>query len=144
MPVLSGSCHCGTVRVSVQITGDPASLPLRACQCSFCRMHGAKTFADPGSSVRLDSGRSLTRYRFGKRTADFLLCPHCGAYVAAVIEHEGGHLATINAIALQIQPIASQEATAVSYDDEAVQARRKRREQRWMPIILNENNPAVE
>ena len=138
MSMLTGTCHCGSVRVQVETALRPEMIPVRACQCTFCRAHAAKTFTDPAASARLESDRPLIRYRFGKRTADFLLCPGCGVYVAALIEHQGRYLTTINAVGLQIEPLASRDATPAVYDDESAEARRQRREQRWMPTVVLE------
>jgi hypothetical protein len=80
MPNLSGSCHCGGVRVEIRTERMLPEISLRACQCGFCRRHGVKTFTDPAGLVRIESDRPLLRYRFGKGTADFLLCSRCGTY----------------------------------------------------------------
>jgi hypothetical protein len=143
MSTLTGTCHCGLVRVQVHTALEPEAIALRACQCSFCRAHAAKTFSDPAASARVESDRPLIRYRFGKRTADFLLCPGCGVYVAALIEHEGRCLTTVNAVGLQIEPLASRDAAPVVYDDEGAEARRRRREQRWMPTVVVEGSYAT-
>ena len=85
---MSGSCHCGAVRVGVRLSRSPAEIELRACQCSFCRRHGARTFADPAGHALIESASAadIRHYRFGQRTADFLICAECGVYIAAVIE----------------------------------------------------------
>ena len=139
MPQWSGSCHCGQVHVAIRTKVEPEAIVLRECQCGFCRRHGAKTFADPAGEASISGTERLTRYRFGQATADFLLCSRCGVYVAAVIEHEGRHFATINAAGLQIPLLATRSATPVSYEGEDAEARRQRRLDRWMPVVLNED-----
>jgi hypothetical protein len=138
MPNLNGSCHCGSVRVAVRTERDLSAIALRACQCGFCRRHGVKTFTDPSGLVRIESDRPLLRYRFGKSTADFLLCPRCGTYAAAVFEDCGRHLATVNVVGLQIAPLAEKAAEPVHYEDEDAEARRTRRLAVWMPAIVQE------
>src|ERR671939_662142 len=44
---LEGTCHCGNIAIVLETGQDPRSLPLRACDCSFCRKHGARTTSDP-------------------------------------------------------------------------------------------------
>src|SRR5579859_2220723 len=51
--ILRGGCHCGNLGVVLETERDPRALPLRACQCSFCRRHGAVTTADPGGLLRI-------------------------------------------------------------------------------------------
>ena len=48
MTTLRGGCHCGNLKVAFETSLDPSILQLRACQCSFCRRHGAVTTSDPG------------------------------------------------------------------------------------------------
>jgi hypothetical protein len=138
MPDLSGSCHCGGVRVEIHTERALSAISLRACQCGFCRRHGVKTFTDPAGLARIASDRSLVRYRFGKGTADFLLCPRCGTYIGAVFEDRGRHLATINVVGLQIAPLAARAAEPVHYEDEDIETRRKRRQAVWMPAVVQE------
>jgi hypothetical protein len=47
-----GSCHCGNVRWILQSSFAFSDLPMRACQCSFCRKHGAVSTSDPKGESR--------------------------------------------------------------------------------------------
>ena len=71
-----GQCHCGAIEVDYDSTMDPADTQLRECQCSFCRMHGARAVSDPAGTLRFTERRAgtLNRYRFGLNTADFIVC----------------------------------------------------------------------
>jgi hypothetical protein len=142
---IHGSCHCGAVRVSVQLSRAPEAIELRACQCSFCRRHGARTFADPAGSAVIESETetAIHRYRFGVRTADFLLCAHCGVYIVAVIDTPGGHRATINAAGLGFAEFDGRGAVASHYDAESRDERVERRHQRWMPVDIRICTPAA-
>ncbi len=46
-----GSCHCGAIRLRLTLSWPPGEAPVRACDCSFCRAHGARTVTDPSGSV---------------------------------------------------------------------------------------------
>ena len=83
-----GGCHCGNLSYVFETTADLEALGLRACMCTFCRRHGARNTSDPKGSVRIwvRDGAKLNRYSFGLRTADFLLCRECGAYIGAMLE----------------------------------------------------------
>jgi len=65
----------------------------------FCRAHGASTVSDPNGhlTIRIAEPDSARRYRFGLKTADFLICTRCGVYVAAVLPDPGGAVAIVNA-----------------------------------------------
>lgn len=130
-----GSCHCGAIAFTFETALAPERWQVRACQCSFCRRHGARTTSDPAGRVsfRVREQAALQRYRFGRRTADFVVCRNCGAYLAAVLTSPRGRFATLNINTL-VEPIALTSAAAVSYDDETPDERQRRREQRWTPV----------
>lgn len=99
---LEGGCHCGNVHVIVELSNVPSHYGPRACDCEFCRKHGASYISDPLGSLRIEvkSAQFLRRYRQGSGVADCLLCSNCGVLVG-VLYQEGGHLyATANSAAL--------------------------------------------
>jgi hypothetical protein len=76
----------------------------------------------------------LVRYRFGLRTAQFLVCGSCGVYIGAYAEEEDvGGLSTLN---LRATPHRDRAGRAVSYGPEAAESRRARRRDRWTPTEL--------
>ena len=86
LPALRGSCHCGNIAVSAGLTRVPQQCQPRACDCTFCRKHGAAWLSDPQGSLEIhiaDAG-DLSRYRQGAAIAEMLLCRRCGVLVAAL------------------------------------------------------------
>ena len=131
-----GRCHCGAVGFTYETAKPPAEWPVRECQCSFCQKHGACYTSDPAGEVRWthrDAG-SLSRYRFGHKTADFLFCGLCGGYFGAVTEEGGQALMVINLRALDPQPEGLRTAQPMSYEGETKDDRDARRSARWTPI----------
>jgi hypothetical protein len=134
MMILRGACHCGQVEVTLETAMSVMDLPLRACGCSFCRRHGTKAVADPNGRLSISAPpNGLNRYRFGLRTADYLICRTCGAYVAAVISGNDAERATLNVTATGISELADRPAEQVDYDRESVEGRRARRLTSWTP-----------
>ena len=132
--ILRGACHCGQVEVAFETAMSVADLPLRACGCSFCRRHGTKAVADPNGRLTISApSNGLNRYRFGLRTADYLICRSCGTYVAAAISGNGEERATLNVTATAISELADRHAEPVDYDRETVEGRRARRLTSWTP-----------
>ena len=132
--ILRGACHCGQVEVTLETAMSVMDLPLRACGCSFCRRHGTKAVADPNGRLSISApANGLNRYRFGLRTADYLICRTCGAYVAAVISGNDAERATLNVTATGISELADRPAEQVDYDRESVEGRRARRLTSWTP-----------
>jgi hypothetical protein len=38
--MLQGGCHCGNIRFTLDWPAQPARIPARECDCTFCRKHG--------------------------------------------------------------------------------------------------------
>jgi hypothetical protein len=94
---LHGSCHCGRLRIEFSTDQDPADFLPRACDCSFCRKHGAAYVSDPSGRLSVSArGDSLRKYRQGSNTADFLLCGQCGVLVAVAFAHGDRVHAAVN------------------------------------------------
>lgn len=131
-----GSCHCGAIGFTYEPSVEPAAWSIRACQCAFCRAHDALSTSDPHGSLSFTAGEPelLQRYRFGLRTADFLLCRQCGVYIGAVIASGGRQFGIINTHALQTVPADLASPEPVSYSREDTPGRITRREERWTPV----------
>ena len=133
-----GSCHCGAIAVEIRTSSAEKIMQPRACQCSFCRRHGARTIADPQAraTITAPDSNAITRYKFARKTADFLICATCGTYIAALIQDGNAARSTINVNGLGIDALRTREPQPVSYDGETVDERIARRKQRWMPTEL--------
>ena len=132
----TGGCHCGALGFSFLTALPAAQWSVRTCQCRFCRAHGAVTTSDPAGRLAFHAHRveSLRRYRFGLKTADFLVCSGCGVYVGAQIETPRGVFGIINTLALTPRPADLPAAVPADYDAEDLSERLSRREQRWTPL----------
>jgi hypothetical protein len=134
---LSGGCHCGALAVQFRTDLPIAQIEVRACQCGFCRAHGALSVTDPKGLLTFrsnDAGR-LVRYQFGLKLADFLLCSRCGTYVGAYMDQDGGALGVLNVCALRERDRFG-APTPMRYDGESSEQRLQRRRQRWTPARL--------
>lgn len=96
---LTGSCHCGRLRVEFSTDLDPAGIVPRACDCSFCQKHGAAYISDPAGRLSVLQGRAggLLEYRQGSNVARFLICGDCGVLVAVIFEHDSRLYGAANA-----------------------------------------------
>jgi hypothetical protein len=132
-----GGCHCCNLAFVFEASAPLEALGLRADQCSFCRAHGARNTSDPGGTISIsvrDTG-ALSRYRFGLRIADFLICARCGVYIGALMEDGGKSWFTVNANAFRPPPGQDFPIAPVDYEGEDVPARIARRKARWTPVI---------
>jgi hypothetical protein len=102
MHELSGGCHCGNLLVQLRLTRPPDTYHPRACDCDFCRKHGAAYVSDPRGSllIRISDERQAGKYQQGSGQAELLLCRNCGVLVGAVYRGEGRVYAAVNATIL--------------------------------------------
>ena len=141
---LAGHCHCGAIHVILEPGRPTAELPLRACQCGFCRRHGAATTSHPESRLHIEAAPgSLNRYRFGRRAVDALLCEECGVYVASLLETDGHRFATLNIAGVALAGFEDRIPEIAIYDDETDEERLARRTARWTPTVLVETQPSA-
>ena len=141
---LAGHCHCGAIRVVLEPHLATEALPLRACQCSFCRTRGALTTSDPSGHLFIEAAPgTINRYQFGLRVTDFLLCAECGTYVAAVSEIDGATLGVVNVLGVSLAGFEGRAADPMNYDGEDADQRLDRRQGRWMPTVIVEANPSA-
>lgn len=103
MQTLHGGCHCGNIRVELQLTRVPGTYQPRACDCSFCLKHGAAYISDPRGTLRLTirDEREAARYAQGSGQAQLLLCSTCGVLVSPLFEDGGQLYAAVNVNALE-------------------------------------------
>ena len=119
---LHGQCHCGAVRVEIEGI-EAADLPLRACQCGFCRRHGALSTSH--------------------RLSDYLICAACGCYVGAETEIDGARYAILNVRGVDLPGFDGREPQQMVYDDETPEGRAMRRKAKWSPAALTELQPSA-
>ena len=143
--IIEGRCHCGAIRAAFETALDPDVIQVRACQCGFCRRHGARTVSDPAGRLTLTFAEgAVNRYTFGTGSADFLVCRQCGAYVATFMADEGGDLGVLNIVGADIEVLTHRAPDPMHYEAESAAAKRSRRRARWTPttIILTEGAAA--
>ena len=133
MTAVTGTCHCGNVGFEFDTPYSEDEIPIRACQCTFCRKHGAATARDPNGNARIliENPAEVTRYRFGTGTTDFVICAVCGVYVGAVIVEDGRSFATLN---MRLTSLDVARAEPVHYDNEAADERVARRVKLFTPL----------
>jgi len=132
---LEGGCHCGRLRVALTTDRAVTELPLRACQCTFCRRHGALTTSDPAGEVVLTVSELPAQgwYRFGTGITELWVCPSCGVYVGGYVESGGQGRAVVNTRALDARADFTQPPAAMDYGQETHEERLARRMRVWSP-----------
>jgi hypothetical protein len=130
---IDGGCHCGNVRFAFFRPPWEGNLPARACGCSFCVKHGGAYTSHPQGRIEYtvaDPDR-LERYRFGTRTADFLICRTCGVVPIVTSEIDGHLYAVVSVHAFEGIDPAAIEVGPVDFDGEGTGDRLDRRNKSW-------------
>jgi hypothetical protein len=132
-----GSCHCGAIRATLYASRPAAELEVRACQCSFCTRHGAKTVSDPAGRARFEiDGAALSWYLFETRTGMSLICNRCGTYAGVMIEDGDNFLSVLNVRGLAVPELKDRTAEPKVYDGETPERRIARRKAMWTPTEI--------
>jgi hypothetical protein len=127
------------IRTRLRLRERPTENALRACACSFCRAHATRTVSDPEGlfEVSAEDWGLVERYRFGSRTAEYLICKRCGVYVGAVCETAAGLRAVVNTNALDDRAAFTVVPSSPDYEGETTEARLARRAANWTPAIVH-------
>jgi hypothetical protein len=135
---LRGSCHCGNLSLALETRRPPEELPVRACQCSFCRRHAGLSTSDPDGEARIAAREpgETSLYRFGMKSADFVICRRCGVYVAAVMREGDRTWAVLNLNALDDRARFTAAPQPMDYEGEDLAGRMARRKARWTPATF--------
>ena len=138
MHTVTGGCYCGSVLVNIRLSREPASYNPRACDCGFCRKHGAAYISDARGSLEIEIGAAehTGRYRQGSETADCLFCRRCGVLVGVTCEIDGCLYGTVNVRSLDAaalfgpqQPVSPQQLSATE--------KLQRWQGLWFPTRIN-------
>lgn len=113
-------------------------LALRRCDCSFCQKHGCRYTSDPAGKLTVDISQKnqITRYHFGHKTADFILCTNCGALPLITSDIEGKTYAVLNANCLDKIDQLQDKGPENSFGAEVKQDRLTRRQKNWIGTVV--------
>lgn len=135
--LITGGCHCGNLRFTLDWRPDPDEIPARACDCSFCRKHGGLWTSCPQGvlEVRVREPGRVQRYAFGTRTADFHVCGGCGVVPVVTSEIEGHLYAVVSVNAMEGLDAARVRTQGASFEAESEATRLARRARNWIAEV---------
>jgi hypothetical protein len=135
--LITGSCHCGNISFRLDWNPEPVKIPARACTCSFCLKHGGVWTSCPTGelAISLREPAQVSRYSFGTRTAEFLICARCGIVpvVTSLINDHLYAVVSVNAFD-EVDPAMILSAPA-TFDGEDPAGRLARRAQNWIAMV---------
>ena len=94
--------------------------------------------SDPEGLLELsaDDWLLVEFYRFGTRTADFVICRRCGVFIAAISDLPTKPYAVVNVNCLDDRALFTAQAEMHEFQDETLEARTSRRMANWMPAVV--------
>ncbi|GAC1692526.1 MAG: hypothetical protein PVS2B3_01350 [Steroidobacteraceae bacterium] len=135
--LIRGGCHCGNISFGLTWEPDPAEIPARACDCTFCTKHGGVWTSNPAGSlsVVLRQPQLVSQYSFGTRTAVFHVCSRCGVapVVSSLIDEHLYAVVSVNAFT-NVDPARLRRAPA-SFENEELESRLARRKRNWIATV---------
>jgi hypothetical protein len=98
MQIVEGGCRCGNISYVAEFSQELRVYTPRACDCEFCRSHGAAYVSDKAGALtlKIKNKEEFDKYRQGSRIADFLICRNCGVMVGVCYEDGGRVYGSIN------------------------------------------------
>jgi hypothetical protein len=136
MNELRGSCHCGNVEFTLFTEKNVDGFTPRRCSCSMCRRHGASYISDPNArlALRYRDGSLLSVYRFGHRTAQWIICSRCGVLTAVLWEIEG-RLRAVARVQAMVEHAFPGPEVSTDFESESVAERLERRARTWIGTV---------
>ena len=134
-----GACHCGGIKVHLRNQKTPSELRSRACQCNFCRLHGASFTSDAAGALSIKTSGPVNRYRMGTGTAEFHVCANCGVVPAATWKRDDGKLLSV--VRVQCLDIRDElekykKEWSVEHELDNPEERFSRRSRTWTPTEI--------
>lgn len=134
---IRGGCHCGNIGYRLRWPAGKEPVPVRACDCSFCRKHGGAWTSNPeaGLSVTFRDPARVAAYRFGTGTADFHVCTECGVVPVITCELDGRTYAVVNVNTFEDVADLPLSRSPVSFGGEQKEERLARRARNWISNV---------
>lgn len=131
---MPGGCHCGNIRFTYGSPVPPAEVPVRACDCSFCRRQGAYYTSNPGGRLRavVREGGAVRKYRYATLTSEAWICAKCGCLTFFTCDLDGKLYAAINVNSFDDFQFNRLTVPTLSLSDEPVEKRLARRQRAWI------------
>ena len=135
--LILGKCHCGNISFSLTWEPDPATIPARACSCSFCIKHGGVWTSNPAGVLEVVvKDRSLvSKYAFGTRTAEFHTCARCGIVPVVTSRIDDRLYAVVSVNAFEGVDQSLLRRAPASFDGEGNETRLARRKRIWIANV---------
>lgn len=134
---LTGKCHCGAIRYTLEWPAALSSIPVRACGCTFCVKHGGRwtSHRDARLTVNVKDSALVSRYRFGTKTADFYVCARCGAVPLVASAIDSSLYAVVNVNTFEGVDLALLAESSTNFDGEGAGERLDRRKRNWIADV---------
>ena len=134
---VNAACHCGNIRFVLLWPDSGVEIPVRMCSCNFCQRRAGSWTSHRNAELVAEIGDplSVSKYRFGTKTADFYVCSVCGVVPFVISEIAGKQYAVVNVKSFEKLGELSFSSSSTSFDGEGVGDRLERRKRNWIPNV---------
>ncbi len=136
--LITGGCHCGNIAYRLLWPEKKPGIQVRACGCTFCRKHGGAYTSHPEArlEIRFADASRVEHYRFGTKTAEFLVCRTCGVVPIVTSMIEGALHAVVSVRSFDDVDPSEFEIAETDFDGETTEDRLARRQRNWISNVL--------
>lgn len=134
---IEGSCHCQNIRFVLLWPGPKAEIAIRNCDCTFCRKRVGSWTSHPDAKldVHIDRMSSVSKYRFGTKTAEFYVCSVCGVVPFVISDIDDVLYAVVNVTSFDNVDISTLSHSPINFDGEDTGTRLDRRKRNWISYV---------
>jgi len=138
MRTIHGACHCGNIRFRFGWPLAEHEIPVRACGCDFCTKHHGVYTSHPEATLEVEilDESEVSNYRFGTKTADFVVCARCGVLPVVTSVIDNNLFAVVNVNTFDDVDRAHLMPKSTNFGGESVESRLARRQGSWIPNVI--------
>lgn len=134
---IHGGCYCGNITFECHTQNDPKTFKPRACDCDFCKKHGAAYISDPNGKLIFHVKESQWLHKFKQphsdQLAEFLICFHCGVLSGVIYRDKNNTIGAINGLA--VEGVSFDEKVSVSPKKLSAKEKVERWRQNWFSQV---------
>ena len=134
---IEGACHCRNIRFSLLWPEPVSEIPVRMCGCTFCQVRTGSwtSHHDAELVAEIKDSSSVSKYRFGTKTANFYVCSVCGVVPFVISEIDDRQYAVVNVSSFDKIGSLSFSSSSTDFDGEDTGSRLERRKRNWIANV---------
>ena len=132
-----GACHCRNICFSLLWPEPATDIPVRMCGCTFCQVRTGSWTSHHEAVLlaEIKDSSSVSKYRFGTKTADFYVCSVCDVVPFVISEIDDRQYAVVNVNSFDRIGTLLFSSSSTDFDGEDTGSRLERRKRNWIANV---------